>query len=148
MCTGADPTGGDDLWNQKYGRRIHGAILYIARGASLSACPERCARNEAARDPKARPALGECGDPVISRKVTEFDELTGRFASVERRRDPAATSQVIVPRSIHEGARVKKGDVLFVIGPPTLSAERDKAQRGSPQARSQLVSKSGARAGQ
>src|ERR1700704_6174933 len=97
-----------------------------------------CARNEAA-EPKAAPLPQVSVAPVISRKVTEFDELTGRFEAVERVEIRPRVSGYISSVNFTEGSEVKKGDVLFVIDPRPYEAERDKARAGLSQARSQLV---------
>ena len=76
---------------------------------------------------------------AISRKVTEFDEFTGRFEAVERVEIRPRVSGYISSVNFTDGDEVKKGDVLFVIDPRPYVAERDKARAQLAQARSQLV---------
>ncbi|HVH84770.1 MAG TPA: efflux RND transporter periplasmic adaptor subunit [Steroidobacteraceae bacterium] len=76
---------------------------------------------------------------AISRKITDFDELTGRFEAVERVEVRPRVSGYIASVNFKEGSDVRKGDVLFVIDPRPYQAERDKAAAGLAQARSQLV---------
>ena len=76
---------------------------------------------------------------AISRKVTEFDEFTGRFEAVERVEIRPRVSGYISSVNFTEGSEVQKGDMLFVIDPRPYEAERDKARAQLAQARSQLV---------
>jgi len=76
---------------------------------------------------------------AISRKVTEFDEFTGRFEAVERVEVRPRVSGYISSVNFTDGNEVKKGDVLFVIDPRPYVAERDRARAQLAQARSQLA---------
>jgi RND family efflux transporter MFP subunit len=110
----------------------------LAAAALTALILSGCARNEAA-EPKAAPLPQVTVAPAISRKVTEFDELTGRFEAVERVEIRPRVSGYISSVNFTQGSEVKKGDVLFVIDPRPYQAERDKAAAGLAQARSQLV---------
>src|SRR5438132_1675580 len=111
------------------------ALLGIVSAAALGGC----ARNEAAEQ-KARPPLPQVTvAAAISRKVTEFDEFTGRFEAVERVEVRPRVSGYISSVNFKDGSEVKKGDVLFVIDPRPNVAERDKARAQLAQARSQLI---------
>src|SRR5213082_2670915 len=104
------------------------ALLGIVSAAALGGC----ARNEAAEQ-KAMPPLTQVTvAAAISRKVTEFDEFTGRFEAVERVEVRPRVSGYISSVNFKDGSEVKKGDVLFVIDPRPNVAERAKA-------RSQLI---------
>ncbi|HWM69429.1 MAG TPA: hypothetical protein VNO35_22760, partial [Steroidobacteraceae bacterium] len=59
------------------------SFILLAAASVTALILSGCARNEAA-EPKAAPLPQVSVAPVISRKVTEFDELTGRFEAVER----------------------------------------------------------------
>jgi RND family efflux transporter MFP subunit len=110
-----------------------GVVSAVALGLS------GCARNEAAEQ-KAGPPLPQVTvAAAISRKVTEFDEFTGRFEAVERVEVRPRVSGYISSVNFKDGSEVKKGDVLFVIDPRPYVAERDKARAQLAQARSQLV---------
>ena len=115
----------------------HSFLLLIAAPAAALLL-SGCARNEAAEQ-KAAPLPQVSVAPVISRAVTEFDELTGRFEAVERVEIRPRVSGYISSVNFTEGSEVRKGDVLFVIDPRPYVAERDKARAGLAQARSQLV---------
>jgi RND family efflux transporter MFP subunit len=114
------------------------SYLSLAAIAAVALSVSGCARNEAA-EPKAAPAPQVTVAPAISRKVTEFDEFTGRFEAVERVEIRPRVSGYISSVNFTEGSEVQKGDVLFVIDPRPYEAERDKARAQLAQARSQLV---------
>jgi RND family efflux transporter MFP subunit len=114
------------------------SYLSLAAIAAVALSVSGCARNEAA-EPKAAPAPQVTVAPAISRKVTEFDEFTGRFEAVERVEIRPRVSGYISSVNFTEGSEVQKGDVLFVIDPRPYEAERDKARAQVAQARSQLV---------
>ncbi len=97
-----------------------------------------CARNVAAQQ-QAAPLPQVTVAAAVSRKVTEFDEFTGRFEAVERVEVRPRVSGYISTVSFTDGSEVKKGDVLFVIDPRPYVAERDKARAQLAQARSQLA---------
>ena len=96
-----------------------------------------CARNEAAQ-PLAAPLPQVTVAQAISRKVTEFDEFTGRFEAVQRVELRPRVSGYISSVNFTEGSEVTEGDALFVIDPRPYVAERDRARAQLAQARSQL----------
>jgi RND family efflux transporter MFP subunit len=110
-------------------------LLAALAGLLLSGC----ARNEAAESKAAAPLPQVTVAQAISRKVTEFDEFTGRFEAVERVEVRPRVSGYISSVNFTDGSEVKKGDVLFVIDPRPYVAERDRARAQLAQARSQLV---------
>src|SRR5204862_864410 len=112
-------------------------LLGIVSAAALAV--SGCARNEAAEQ-KAMPPLPRVTvAAAFSRKVTEFDEFTGRFEAVERVEVRPRVSGYISSVNFTDGSEIKKGDVLFVIDPRPYVAERDKARAQLAQARSQLA---------
>ena len=112
-------------------------LLGIVSAAALAV--SGCARNEAAEQ-KAMPPLPQVTvAAATSRKVTEFDEFTGRFEAVERVEVRPRVSGYISSVNFKDGSEIKKGDVLFVIDPRPYVAERDKARAQLAQARSQLA---------
>ena len=113
--------------------------FYSLLGAlALSALMSGCARNEAAQlQPEAHAQVTVAA--AISRKVTEFDEFTGRFEAVDRVEIRPRVSGYISSVNFSDGSEVRKGDVLFVIDPRPYVAERDKARAQLSQARSQLA---------
>jgi RND family efflux transporter MFP subunit len=105
---------------------------------AISALVSGCARNEAAQlQPEAHAQVTVAA--AISRKVTEFDEFTGRFEAVDRVEIRPRVSGYISSVNFSDGSEVRKGDVLFVIDPRPYVAERDKARAQLAQARSQLA---------
>ena len=75
-----------------------------------------CARNVVAQQ-QAAPVPQVTVATAIVRKVTEFDEFTGRFEAVERVEVRPRVSGYISSVNFTDGNEVKKGDVLFVIDP-------------------------------
>jgi RND family efflux transporter MFP subunit len=118
---------------------VRHTLLVLAAPFALAATLSACARNEAAESHAAPPAPQVTVAAAISRKVTEFDEFTGRFEAVERVELRPRVSGYISSVNFKEGSEVRKGEVLFVIDPRPYQAERDKAAAGLAQARSQLV---------
>jgi len=116
----------------------HSYLLVVAAAAGAALLVSACGRNEAAV-PKAAPLPQVTVAAAISRKVTEFDEFTGRFEAVDRVEVRPRVSGYISSVNFTEGSEVKKGDVLFVIDQRPYVAERDKARAQLAQARSQLV---------
>jgi RND family efflux transporter MFP subunit len=115
------------------------SYLLLAAVSATAMLLSACARNEAA-EPHAAPALPQVTvAAAISRKVTEFDEFTGRFEAVERVEVRPRVSGYISSVNFKDGSEVRKGDVLFVIDPRPYLAERDKARAQLAQARSQLM---------
>jgi multidrug efflux system membrane fusion protein len=115
----------------------HSFLLLIAAPAAALLL-SGCARNEAAEQ-KAAPLPQVSVASVLSRKVTESDEFTGRFEAVERVEIRPRVSGYIASVNFTEGSEVTKGDVLFVIDPRPYEAERDRARAQLAQAHSQLV---------
>ena len=120
----------------------HSLLLSLATIAAVAATALTlggCGRNEAAEAHAAPPAPQVTVAAAISRKITDFDELTGRFEAVERVEVRPRVSGYIASVNFKEGSEVRKGDLLFLIDPRPYQAERDKAAAGLAQARSQLV---------
>src|SRR4029077_18802941 len=119
----------------------HSLLLSLLSVAAVSATTltlSGCGRNEAAEAHAAPPAQVTVA-AAIARKITEFDEFTGRFEAVERVEVRPRVSGYIASVNFKEGSEVRKGDVLFVLYPRPYQAERDKAAAGLAQARSQQV---------
>jgi len=114
------------------------SYLLLAAASAAALLVSACARNVAAQQQTAQvPQVTVAA--AISRKVTEFDEFTGRFEAVERVEVRPRVSGYISSVNFTDGNEVKKGDVLFVIDPRPYVAERDKARAQLAQARSQLA---------
>jgi RND family efflux transporter MFP subunit len=114
------------------------SYLLLSAVSAAALLVSACARNVAAQQ-QAAPVPQVTVATAILRKVTEFDEFTGRFEAVERVEVRPRVSGYISSVNFTDGNEVKKGDVLFVIDPRPYAAERDKARAQLAQARSQLV---------
>jgi RND family efflux transporter MFP subunit len=112
--------------------------LSAVSALSVALLLSACSSNQAAV-PQAAPLPQVTVAQAISRKVTEFDEFTGRFEAVERVEVRPRVSGYISSVNFTDGSEVKKGEVLFVIDPRPYVAERDRARAQLAQARSQFV---------
>lgn len=65
--------------------------------------------------------------PAISKKITEWDEYTGRIASTDRVEVRARVSGYLESVHFKDGQTVKEGDLLFVIDPRPYQAKYDRA---------------------
>jgi RND family efflux transporter MFP subunit len=115
------------------------SYLLLAAAPLAALLVSGCARNVAAQQQAAPPPPQVTVAAAVSRKVTEFDEFTGRFEAVERVEIRPRVSGYISSVNFTYGDEVRKGDVLFVIDPRPYVAERDKARAQLSQARSQLA---------
>jgi len=96
-----------------------------------------CARNEAAQVPAAPPSIEAAR--VVSKRITEFDEFTGRFEAVERVEVRPRVSGYVASTHFEQGHEVKKGDILYVIDPRPYQAALKHAQAELVRARTQLT---------
>ena len=114
------------------------SYLLLAAAPFAALLASGCARYVAAQQQAAPPPQVTVA-AAVSRKVTEFDEFTGRFEAVERVEVRPRVSGYISSVNFRDGDEVRKGDVLFVIDQRPYVAERDKARAQLAQARSQLA---------
>jgi len=93
-------------------------------------------------------ACGQSGPPdpgppevtvakVISRRIQDWDEFTGRFQAIDTVEVRPRASGYIEQVLFHEGQFVKKDDVLVVIDPRPYQADYDRAKAGLELAKSQ-----------
>ena len=109
-------------------------VLAIAAALSMTGCGgNAAARAGAVAPPPPQVDVAQ----VVARRVTEFDEFTGRFEAVERVEIRPRVSGYIASVNFAEGREVKKGDVLFVIDPRPYEADYKHAKAQLDQARSQ-----------
>ena len=111
------------------------ALLVLAALLTLTGCGGNASAKAAAAPPPPQVDVAQ----VISRKVTEFDEFTGRFEAVERVEIRPRVSGYIASVNFAEGREVHKGEVLFVIDPRPYEADYKHAKAQLDQARSQSV---------
>jgi multidrug efflux system membrane fusion protein len=74
---------------------------------------------------------------VISRRIKDWDEYTGRFQAVDTVEIRPRASGYIEQVLFHEGQFVKKDDVLVLIDPRPYQADYDRAKAGLELAKSQ-----------
>ena len=67
---------------------------------------------------------------VVSKRITDWDEFTGRFQAVDSVEVRPRASGYIEQVLFREGQLVKKDDVLFVIDPRPYQADYDRARAG------------------
>lgn len=65
---------------------------------------------------------------VLQKEVTAWDEFSGRIAAVENVEIRSRAAGYLDRIAFHEGANVKKGDLLFVIDPRPFEAELSRAR--------------------
>lgn len=107
------------------GAMLSGVLMLLASGC--------------AREAGTGPALPEVTvAEVISKRVIDWDEYTGRFQAVDNVDIRPRASGYIEQVMFREGQLVKKDDVLFVIDPRPYRADYDRARAGLALARSQL----------
>lgn len=84
------------------------------------------------------PALPEIATAqVVSKRIKDWDEYTGRFQAVDSVEVRPRASGYIDAVKFREGQQVKKDDVLFVIDQRPYQADHDRARAGLELARSQ-----------
>jgi multidrug efflux system membrane fusion protein len=74
---------------------------------------------------------------VISKRIKDWDEYTGRFQAVDTVEIRPRVSGYIEQVLFHEGQAVKKDDVLVIIDPRPYQADSDRAKAGLELAKSQ-----------
>ena len=92
----------------------------------------------------AKPANQALSAPVvtvsqpIAKDVVEWDEYTGRLEVVQAVEIRARVNGYITQVNFKDGAKVKKGDLLYVIDPRPYAAERDRTAAEVDRSRAQL----------
>ena len=97
------------------------AGLLVAAPLLLGACGNDAAR--AAGAPGAPQAPQVSVAEVVKQSITDFAEFSGRVEAIDRVELRPRVSGYIERVAFHEGAEVKKGDVLFVIDPRPYDAK-------------------------
>src|SRR5689334_3263773 len=98
-------------------------------GLTLAACDRTAAQPADPPPPKVTVAQ------VIARDVTEWDELTGRLEAVNTVEIRPRVSGYVSAVRFHEGAIVRRGDVLFEIDARPFQADVDRLQAELERAR-------------
>src|SRR6476646_1136204 len=99
----------------------------------MAACERRPA------PPPAPPPPAVTVSQPLEREVIEWDEYTGRLEPVESVEVRARVSGLVESAPFHEGAIVKKGDMLFTIDVRPFRAELDSKIADVAKAKAQLL---------
>jgi multidrug efflux system membrane fusion protein len=113
--------------------RAAGALLATALTLALAAC----ARSEASGPAAAPPAPEVTVATGIAKPLRDFEEFTGRLQAVDSVEIRPRVSGFIDSVQFTEGARVKKGQLLFRIDPRPFQAEVNRLSAELRRARSQ-----------
>jgi RND family efflux transporter MFP subunit len=103
--------------------------LFAALAASLFGCGK--AANQSPAAPEVMVAQ------VLSQKITDWDEYTGRFQAIDTVEVRPRVSGYIDQVQFREGKAVKKGETLIVIDPRPYQADFDRAKAGLALAKAQ-----------
>ncbi|OWJ65277.1 efflux RND transporter periplasmic adaptor subunit [Inquilinus limosus] len=117
--------------------RVLGTLAALGTVAFLAACNES-GSSQAQSAPPPPPVT--VASPLV-KKITEYDEFTGRYEATARVEVRARVSGYLQSINFADGAMVKQGDVLFTIDPRPYQATVDsaKADLTSAQARLDLA---------
>jgi RND family efflux transporter MFP subunit len=92
---------------------------------TLSVLSIGCSTNTAAQQAPPPPPQVTVAH-VLSREVTEWDEFTGRLQAVDTVEVRPRVSGYVAAVRFHEGAIIRRGDLLFQIDPRPFQAEVDR----------------------
>lgn len=122
---------------QKRPGRVLGTLAAMGLVAFLAACNES-SNGQGQSAPPPPPVT--VASPLV-KKITEYDEFTGRYEATARVEVRARVSGYLQAINFADGATVKQGDLLFVIDPRPYQATVDsaKADLASAQARLDLA---------
>lgn len=109
------------------------AFAGLAATAVLAACSAQ-AKQEAAAPPPAQVTI----TPVAFKELRQWDDFTGRLEAVDTVDIRPRVSGYIDGARFEEGARVRKGQVLFQIDPRPYQAEANRAEAEVARAKAQL----------
>ncbi|WP_052120964.1 efflux RND transporter periplasmic adaptor subunit [Inquilinus limosus] len=117
--------------------RVLGTLTALGMVAFLAACNESSSSQGQSAPP---PPPVTVASPLV-KKITEWDEFTGRYEATARVEVRARVSGYLQSINFADGAMVKQGDVLFTIDPRPYQATVDsaKADLTSAQARLDLA---------
>ncbi|WP_395676465.1 efflux RND transporter periplasmic adaptor subunit [Inquilinus sp.] len=122
---------------QKRPGRVLGTLAAMGLVAFLAACNES-SNGQGQSAPPPPPVT--VASPLV-KKITEYDEFTGRYEATARVEVRARVSGYLQEINFADGATVKQGDLLFVIDPRPYQATVDsaKADLNSAEARLDLA---------
>lgn len=114
--------------------RVFGTLAALATVAFLAACNESGGDQGQSAPP---PPPVTVASPLV-KKITEWDEFTGRYEATARVEVRARVSGYLQSINFADGATVKQGDVLFVIDPRPYQATVDSAKADLTSAEARL----------
>ena len=107
------------------------AALVLAASSALSACTR--AQSQPALPPPAKVEVA----PVAFKSLPQWDDFTGQMEAINSVNIHARVGGYIDAVGFQEGARVKKGQLLFQIDPRPFQAEVDRAAADLERAKAQ-----------
>lgn len=113
------------LTNRKRLSLILGALFIAGAGVATMQYHHGVANAQAANAPAATEVDVAA---VVSQQVTEWQNYSGRLEAIDKVEIRPLASGKIVTVHFKDGAKVKKGDLLFTIDPQPYAAELDRAQ--------------------
>src|SRR5919206_295627 len=119
-------------------RRPLAALTLVLALLAATGCDSkgRGGQAQAQGAPPAPPAVTVAA-PLV-RRLTEYDEFTGRFEPVQQVEIRARVSGYVQQIEFQDGETVEPGQVLFIIDPRPYQAAADRAKAGLDQAQAQL----------
>src|SRR5918993_2822291 len=109
------------------------ALLTLA----LAACDDGSDGAARAQQPAAAPPSVTVATPLV-RKLTEWDEYTGRYEPVQQVEIHARVAGYLQEIGFKDGDTVEQGQVLFAIDPRPYEATADQARAQVEQGQAQL----------
>lgn len=120
--------------------RLPRLALALALAAALGGAAYVYAPVKASPQPPAAPmAMPVSVAAALERRVTEFDEFSGRLEAIDRVEVRPRVAGYIDSVHFAPGAMVKKGDTLFVIDPKPYAAEVARAEAALAAAQAKLA---------
>lgn len=113
------------LTNRKRLSLILGTLFIAGAGVATTQYHHGIADAQAANAPAATEVDVAT---VVSQQVTEWQNYSGRLEAIDKVDIRPLASGKIVSVHFKDGAKVKKGDLLFTIDPQPYAAELDRAQ--------------------
>ena len=113
------------------------AIVLAASLLAAAGCDSKGSGQAQAQAAPPPPPAVTVATPLV-RRLTEYDEFTGRFEPVQQVEIRARVSGYVQQIEFQDGETVEPGQVLFIIDPRPYQAAADRAQAGLDQALAQL----------
>jgi RND family efflux transporter MFP subunit len=118
-------------------RRLQTGTSFVLATAVLTLALTACSESDGQQQAAPPPPTVTVASPLIKR-ITEWDEFTGRFEATESVEIRARVSGYLQSVNFADGAMVKEGDVLFMIDPRPYQASVDQAKADVASAQARL----------